>query len=173
MSRKPITSVDCDSALASFVELRDELFGELEPRVMAVEEGGRASFFAEKEIKHLRETIVQIEQGTGAEQGTWDRRLDALLLSEAVLRLRLVAPGIATITRLRDQLRREEQAAREAEEAKKMPRRYRYVGPVGRAQFDGRVLRPGDVVSLSAAQAEAWRDRFEPVKEAETPTASV
>jgi hypothetical protein len=41
------------------------------------------------------------------------------------------------------------------------PRSFRYVGPAGKAEHEGRLLKPGDVVQLTRAQVESWADRFE------------
>lgn len=43
------------------------------------------------------------------------------------------------------------------------PAPFRYSGRPGAMHFEGRRLRRGEVVSLTRAQYEAWRDRFSPL----------
>lgn len=58
---------------------------------------------------------------------------------------------------------REHEAARAA--AAKTTRSYRYTGPRHKTFIGGRYLDTGEVVTLNATQAEAFRDRFEEVTE--------
>lgn len=46
------------------------------------------------------------------------------------------------------------------------PAPFRYTGPPGAMRFENRRLRRGEVVNLTRAQYDAWKDRFESLTEA-------
>lgn len=83
------------------------------------------------------------------------------------------APGIETLTRLREQLLSEE--AERQKPRQQWPRQFRFVRAVVQGQrgrpdarggslvMDGRRVMPGEVVTLTEGQATAWKDMFEEI----------
>jgi hypothetical protein len=122
-----------------------------DPNVRRTREERDASRFAMEDVEVLN-------------SGNWlagftDPRLGAFL----------GGPGIRALERLVARCD-EVMAAELARRATVWPAKFAYCGEPGRAEMDGRLLRVGDVVTLTEAQADAWADRFSRVTEDETVT---
>ncbi|HEX5474964.1 MAG TPA: hypothetical protein VFX12_09915 [Vicinamibacterales bacterium] len=148
----------CDAERATRAALRDEIAS----RVLHPEPGDRIDREAEVASRHAAEDAALLEDGFTDADGVTDRRLEPFRF----------APGITWFARTRERLvaMRAAVAAHDARWGRGQHHPYRYIGLPGRAQFDGRFLKVGEVVLLNERQADAWQDRFEAVTEEEPVT---
>lgn len=102
-------------------------------------------------VARLLEDVARLDDGNWS-LGISDRRLEAFV----------GGPGLNVVNLWIEKyqaLIAEETALRRTT----WPRDFRYSGRPGAMHFEGRRLRVGEVVSLTRAQFEAWRDRFSPL----------
>jgi hypothetical protein len=145
------TSQDVDTVLAQFEVLaaakRAALAG---PRFTPPLHYG-----PQQEKNQLLRELAEIEHGIDPSAGTTTRGLGDLVYHPTVRRFCLARPGIASLTRLRDHLRVEEQMADAP-----WPRRCRYTGLDGDFRMGATRLTTGDVVELTKNQWHTWRSVF-------------
>jgi hypothetical protein len=144
-------------AVRAHLEEVGALAAELEAKVDMVREqhrGQKIPLEAEYQVRNMSDDLKLLEAGVRMEDGVRDPRLEMLR----------GVPGIATLRLRLAQLERQlaEEAGRPSG-----PSPCRYTGPAGRHEHEGRLLQPGDVITLSPEQQAAFGDRFEPVAEAD------
>jgi hypothetical protein len=149
--------IDVHAALTFY----DELAATLTARLPVLAHGQRES----REQAHLRRCIEQdlaaLDAGIGDGHLVHDPRLEVLRGQK----------GRLWWQRLLQRLDVHHAAAVERQQ-ETWPRAFRYTGQRFRTELDGRYVEPGDVVRLSAHQAESLRDRFEPVGTERSPAAT-
>jgi hypothetical protein len=109
--------------------------------------------FAEDEGERAAADLKTLDAGNWRD-GFWDARLRPFVGGPSRAALRHL---VAACDKVLAQHRSRQAAA--------WPAAYRFTGSRGTHVVDGVVMKPGDVVTLTEAQAEAWADRFERLEE--------
>jgi hypothetical protein len=146
-----ITIADIDAAEVPLRELETTLEKEL-----ALAESQRPTPTTHNRPFELRMALRQLREGASFNDGM-DQRLWDVLTSEPVKRLRLRAPGLASLTRLRAKLAEQEAPKPEPEPLSK----YRYTGEPWKFKIGGGRWNTGDVLQLTAEVAARWPDKLE------------
>ena len=157
------------TAIETFIPKFYALLGDVVADKMELEEReGRGELTHRSDFQRLDDLRLfarQIRDGIEGGEGT-DPRLAALIGNPEMQALPMRQIGIVTLELLRDRLRAELAAP---VDTGPWPRQFRYRAKVGKHRHDGRLLKAGDVVELTEAQADGWRDKFEPVADESVP----
>jgi hypothetical protein len=152
-----ITIADIDAAEKPLLDLQATLEAELKQA-----ESQRPTPTTHNRPFELRMTLRQLREGASFNDAM-DQRLWDVLTSEPVKRLRLRAPGLASLTRLRAKLA-EQEAAKNPPAAEPVAK-YRYTGPPWKFKIGGGRHNTGDIVQLTQEAATKHADQLEAVKD--------
>ena len=135
-----------------------ELAAAIAARTPVVPEGQRETREEERLRREVDQDLAALDEGIGERELVNDPRLEVLRGHK----------GRRWWLRAQQRLLQQRAVAVERERTT-WPREFRYTGKRFKTEINGRYLEAGDIVSLNAQQAEAFKDRFELVTAESSP----